>query len=68
MKFAVLSVLTILALDQTMAVANSRIKGTHVRYMQVVETKTPASPTDPVTALHAPIGPTDSDYGNVPNW
>ena len=68
MKFAVLCVSAILALGQTMAVANSRIKGTHVRYMQVVETKTPASLTDPVNALHAPIGPTDSDYGNQPNW
>jgi hypothetical protein len=67
MKFAVLFA-TILAFGATMAVANPRIKPTHAHYTQAVWTQTPVAQTDPVTALHPPIGPTDSDYGNVPNW
>jgi hypothetical protein len=69
MKFAVLFLFTILSFGETMAFAHPSTKRTHVRYMQALDTKnTLGTQTDLVNAFHAPVGPTDGEYGNIPVW
>jgi hypothetical protein len=69
MKFAVLFLFAILSFGETMAFAHSGMKRMHVHYVQPLDTKnTSVTQTDSVNALHRPVGPTDSGYGDEPAW